>query len=38
MTVRLLKNRDGQVKETDLLWKMDTMEFGPWKEAYAFTN
>lgn len=38
MTVRLLKNRDGRVDETDLLWKMETMEFGPWKEAYAFTG
>ncbi len=38
MTVRLLKNRDGRVEETDLLWKMETMEFGPWKEAYAFTG
>ena len=38
MTVRLLKNRDGRVEETNLLWKMETMEFGPWKDAYAFTG
>jgi replicative DNA helicase len=38
MTVRLLKNRDGRTDETDLLWKMDTMEFGEWKESYAFTD
>lgn len=38
MTVKLLKNRDGRVEEADLLWKPETMEFGPWKEAYAFTN
>jgi len=38
MTVRLLKNRDGRVDEADLLWKMETMEFGPWKDHYAFTN
>ena len=38
MTVRLLKNRDGRVEETDLLWKMETMEFGPWKDSYAFTQ
>lgn len=36
MTLRLLKNRDGRTDETDLLWKMETMEFGPWKEAYEF--
>jgi replicative DNA helicase len=35
-TIRLLKNRDGRVKESDLLWKMETMEFGPWKDHYAF--
>lgn len=38
MTVRLLKNRDGRTDETDLLWKMETMEFGPWKDHYAFTG
>jgi replicative DNA helicase len=38
MQVRLLKNRDGQTIETDLLWKMETMEFGPWRDAYAFTE
>lgn len=35
-TIRLLKNRDGRVEESDLLWKMETMEFGPWKDHYAF--
>lgn len=36
MEVRLLKNRDGRTDSTNLLWKMETMEFGPWKEAYSF--
>lgn len=38
MGLRLLKNRDGQTVECDLLWKMSTMEFKPWSDAYAFTE
>jgi replicative DNA helicase len=38
MGIRLLKNRDGQTDECDLLWKMKTMEFKPWTETYAFTE
>lgn len=36
MRVKLLKNRDGQNVNADLFWKMNTMEFGPWKETMAF--
>lgn len=38
MKVRLLKNRDGQTGEVDLLWKMKTMTFGPWIDSYSFVN
>jgi len=38
MELRLLKNRDGQTAECNLLWKMKTMEFKPWTETYAFTE
>lgn len=38
MEVRLLKNRDGQTGNVDLFWKMDTMEFGPWKAKYEFSE
>lgn len=38
MGLRLLKNRDGQTAETNLLWKMSTMEFSPWRDTMAFTE
>lgn len=38
MELRLLKNRDGQTAECNLLWKMKTMEFKPWSDAMAFTE
>jgi len=38
MELRLLKNRDGQTAECNLLWKMNTMEFKPWNETMAFTE
>lgn len=38
MKVRMLKNRDGEAGEADLLWKMKTMTFGPWQDAYAFVD
>lgn len=38
MEVRLLKNRDGQTGNVDLFWKMETMEFGPWKAKYEFSE
>ena len=38
MEVRLIKNRDGETTNADLLWNMKTMEFAPWKEAYAFID
>jgi replicative DNA helicase len=36
MELRLLKNRDGQTAECNLLWKMKTMEFRSWKDSDAF--
>lgn len=38
MQVRLLKNRDGAIRNTDLFWMMETMEFGPWDELSPFTK
>lgn len=31
MQLRLIKNRDGQVLNTDLKWDMEKMQFAPWK-------
>jgi replicative DNA helicase len=36
MKVKLLKNRDGMSTSAELLWEMDTMTFGAWKETTAF--
>jgi replicative DNA helicase len=38
MQVRMLKNRDGATRTTELFWKMGTMEFGPWDETHLFTG
>jgi replicative DNA helicase len=36
MTVRMLKNRDGDTIETDLYWDMSHMRFGSWNELDLF--
>lgn len=36
MTVRMLKNRDGRIVYTDLLWDMETMRFREWKVTDMF--
>jgi replicative DNA helicase len=38
LEVALLKNRDGRTETANLLWKMDTMEFGQWREVDAFMS
>lgn len=38
MTVRMLKNRDGENAVSDLSWRMNTMEFKPWNEVEFFQN
>jgi replicative DNA helicase len=38
MTVRMLKNRDGNSAVADLLWDMDHMRFMPWNEVEFFKN
>jgi replicative DNA helicase len=38
MQVRLLKNRDGMTRYSDLKWSMGTMEFRPWNEALDLFN
>lgn len=38
MQLRVLKNRDGMQGETDLLWDMSTMTFGPYRETQRFTE
>lgn len=36
MQVRMLKNRDGMVGDTDLKWDMGTMTFEPWRASHVF--
>lgn len=36
MEVRMLKNRDGTVCETAMLWDLDTMQFREWRESDLF--
>lgn len=38
MEARLLKNRDGSVKNTHLLWDMERMRFRPWNEVTDIFN
>jgi len=38
MELRLQKNRDGQTLNTDLLWEMDTMTFGAWRDTQIFMH
>ncbi len=38
MTVRMLKNRDGETSDVDLLWNMNNMRFGLWDEAEAIKS
>lgn len=38
MQVRLLKNRDGALRNADLFWEMETMNFGPWSELTVFSK
>ena len=36
MQVRMLKNRDGMTRNTDLKWDMETMSFEPWRASHVF--
>lgn len=38
MQVKLLKNRDGMIRQADLYWDMEHMEFKPWSEHIPFTR
>jgi replicative DNA helicase len=38
MEARLLKNRDGSIKNTQLLWDMERMYFRPWNEVTDIFN
>ncbi len=38
MEIRMLKNRDGMTLDTNFMWDMDTMTFGPYSETQVFLN
>jgi replicative DNA helicase len=38
MKLRLLKNRDGRILETDLFWELETMTIRDWNIADAFRS
>jgi replicative DNA helicase len=36
--LKMLKNRDGRLRNTRLFWDMETMDFGPWDETKMFNR
>jgi replicative DNA helicase len=38
MEIRMLKNRDGRTLDTNFMWDMDSMSFGPYSETQVFLN
>jgi len=38
MEIRMLKNRDGMTLDTDFMWDMETMTFGPYSETRVFMH
>jgi len=38
MEIRMLKNRDGMTLDTNFMWDMDSMSFGPYSETQVFLN